>query len=328
MKALTDTLHIGSLALDGRIIMPPMGTYQCSEEGLVTDTVIDYYRARAQNPNVALIITEHSYITDRGKAKARQLSIASDSCIPGLTRLVAAIHAGGAKAFAQLNHAGSAAPREVIGTQALAPSAIPLPMTPKMGDPEPGEMSVEDMTKVVTAFVAAARRAKSAGYDGVEIHSAHGYLLNQFFSPLTNKRTDAYGGSLENRLRLLRETIRAVRAAVGPDYPIAVRLGGCDYTEGGNTIDDAVAAGKILAQEDIQLLDLTGGMNRYLIKGRTEPGYFADMSEAVKEAIDLPVLVTGGVKTRADAQRLIDENAADLIGVGRMLMKDAAWETT
>ena len=165
-----------------------------------------------------------------------------------------------------------------------------------------------------------------AGYDGAEIHAAHGYLLNQFYSPLTNHRSDAYGGTLENRLRLLREVIRAVRKAVGPEYPLSVLLGGCDYAEGGNTIRDAAVAAKILCGEDIQLLSISGGMNRYTLPGHTEPGYFAEMSRAVKQAASVPVMVAGGVRTLADAQRLVEEGAADLIGVGRMLMKDPDWE--
>ncbi len=323
---LTDTMHIGNLEIRGRVVMPPMGTYRCTEDGLVTDEVVEYYRARAANPHVGLIITEHSYICDGGKAKAKQMSVARDECIPGLARLVEAIHEGGAKAFAQLNHAGSASPRDVIGGQAVAPSAVALPATPAMGDPEPRALTAEELAELPGLFAAAAVRAKAAGYDGVEIHSAHGYLLNQFYSPLSNLRTDEYGGSLENRLRLLVQCIHAVREAVGADYPIAVRLGGADYAEGGNTIDDAVAAARILDGEDIQLLDITGGMNRYTIKGHSEPGYFAPMAEAVREVVHVPVLLTGGVKTLEAAEALVADGKAEFIGVGRALMKDATWE--
>ncbi len=327
MANIQDTMYIGNVEVNGRIIMPPMSTYKCDEDGFVTEEVIQYYKDRAMNPHVGLIITEHTYIDQKGKAKARQMSIAEDDKIPGLKRLVDTIHAEGTKVFAQLNFAGSASPSEVTGSKPLAPSAIVLPVTPAMGDDTPPkEMTKEDIAEVVQKFVDAARRAKEIGYDGIEIHSAHAYLLNQFYSPLTNHRTDEYGGSLENRLRIHQEVLRAVRAEVGDEYPISVRLGGYDDKEGGNTLEDAVAAAKIIAAEGIELLSLTGGMCRYIRKGHNEPGYFGDMSVAARKVVDVPVLLTGGVKTLADAQKLVEDDISDFIGVGRPLLGKANWE--
>ncbi len=326
MKQITDKMNIGTLEISGRIIMPPMGTYKCDENGLVTEEVIEYYRERAKNPHVGLIITEHTYIDLKGKAKAHQMSIAEDDTIPGLTRLVDAIHEQGTKVFAQLNFAGSASPREVTGSEPLAPSSILLPVTPRMGDEIlPKEMTKQDIQEVVQNFVDAAGRAKKAGYDGIEIHSAHGYLLNQFYSPLTNQRTDEYGGTLENRLLIHREVIRAVRREVGDDYPISVRLGGYDDMPGGNTLKDAVAAAKIIAAEGIELLSVTGGMCRFVRKGHTEPGYFRDMAEAIRKEISVPVLLTGGIKTLEDAQKLVEDDSSDFVGVGRPLLAKADW---
>ncbi len=326
MNKINDVMKIGNVEIHGRIVMPPMGTYKCDVDGVVTDEVIDYYRLRAKNPHVGLIITEHTYIDQRGKAKANQMSIADDSKIPGLKRLVDAIHEEGTKVFAQLNFAGSASPREVTGLEPLAPSAVILSTTPLMGDSiPPKEMTKDEIVEIIQKFVEAARRAKEIGYDGIEIHSAHAYLLNQFYSPLTNHRTDEYGGTLENRLRIHREVIQAVRAEVGANYPISVRLGGYDDTEGGNTLEDAVEAAKIISAEGIELLSLTGGMCRYIRKGHNEPGYFRDMSEAVKSKVDVPVLLTGGVKILDDASMLIEEGVADFIGVGRQLLAKADW---
>lgn len=325
---IKEKLQVGTMELDGRIVMPPLGTYKCTEDGKVTDEILEHYAARAQNPHVSMIITEHSYIALQGKAKARQLSVSSDDDLEGLERLVAVIHKNGVKAMCQLNHAGSAALSEVCGQQAVAPSPVLLPTKPAMGDDtEPAELAQPQIRQIVRWFAEAAARAVQAGYDAVEIHSAHAYLLNQFYSPLTNKRTDAYGGSLENRLRIHREVIAAVREAVGTAYPVAIRLGGCDYTEGGSTIEDAVYAARVFEEAGVDLIDVSGGMCRYTVPGRTEPGYFRDLSEAVKRAVALPVLLTGGVKTRDDAEKLLQEGAADLIGVGRALFKDAAWET-
>jgi len=321
------SIEINGMLLQGRVIMPPLGTYKCTEDGKVTEENLSYYAARAKNPHVSMIITEHSYISPEGQAKPRQLSVADDSDIEGLRKLTAAIHEGGAKVMCQLNHAGSAALSGVIGRQAVAPSPVILPAVPKTGDDTPpAELTREQIAEIVRRFAEAAARAKAAGYDAVEIHSAHAYLLNQFYSPLTNQRTDEYGGSLENRLRIHRETIAAVREAVGAEYPVAVRLGGCDYMEGGSTLEDCVYAARMFAEAGTDLIDLSGGMCRYTIKGRTEPGYFREMSEAVKKEVTIPVLLTGGVKTLADAGRLLEEGAADLIGVGRELFKNAEWE--
>ncbi len=326
MKSILDKMKIGNLEVDGRIIMPPMGTYKCDTEGNVTDDVLEYYKLRAKNLHIGLIITEHAYIDKRGKAKENQMSIADDSNIEGLRKLVKVIHDEGVKVFAQLNFGGSASPRKVCGCEQYAPSAIILPATPQTGDDiPPKEMTKEEIKEITECFVSAAKRAKSAGYDGIEIHSAHAYLLNQFYSPLTNKRTDEYGGSLENRLRFLCEVLHAVRNAVGEEYPISLRLGGYDDAEGGNVLADCVEAAKILEKENIQLLSLTGGMCRYIRKGHNEPGYFRDMSEAIKNATDIPVLLTGGIKTLEEAVKLVEEDATDFVGVGRPLLANAEW---
>ena len=175
-------------------------------------------------------------------------------------------------------------------------------------------------------FASAAVRAIEAGYDGVEIHCAHAYLLNQFYSPMINKRTDKYGGSLENRLRFLVETVGAVRQAVGVDVPIAVRLGGADYLPGGSKEEDAVEAAILLEKAGVDFLDISGGMCFFLRPGHLEPGYFSSMTEKIKAKVSIPVLLTGGIKKVEDAERLLTEGKADMIGVGRALMKDARWK--
>ncbi len=187
-------------------------------------------------------------------------------------------------------------------------------------------MTAEQIRETVSWFAQAALRAKKAGYDGVEIHSAHGYLLNQFYSPLTNFRTDEYGcQSIENRTRFHAEVIAAVREAVGEDYPVAIRLGGCDYAEGGSTMEDCVAACRIFEACGVDLIDLTGGLFGYVRPDCTEPGYFKDMTVAVKKAVQIPVLLTGGVTTAAEAEALLEADCADLIGVGRAIYSNAHW---
>lgn len=295
---IREPIKINKIELKNRLVMPPVATYQSTDDGKVTDKILDYYGKRAEGGNIGMIVTEHAYISPKGRAKEKQLSIASDDDIEGLKKLTAVICQSGTRSMAQLNHAGS--------TSAA-------------------DFTIDEISEIIEDFARAAMRAKLAGYDGVEIHSAHGYLLNQFYSPLTNNRSNEYGGTLENRLRFHRQVIAAVRDAVGPDYPISVRLGGCDYMPGGSTIEDACESSKILEACGIDMLSLSGGMCRYTREGHDEPGYFSDMSIAVKSVVSIPVLLTGGVKTMADAEALLQRGTADMIGVGRELLKDANW---
>ena len=319
---LQNAIQIRSLTLKNRLVMPPMATGK-SSAGYVTDELIAYYHDRAQYSAPGLIVLEHAFIAPAGRASAGQLSIADDDCIAGLTKLVRAIHEAGSAVIAQLNHAGSGAEPETPGVN-LSASAVASPRKPDSGVPR--EMTRAEILLTEADFVRAALRAVRAGCDGVEIHSAHSYLLNQFYSPLTNRRTDEYGPqTVENRLRFHLETVDAVRKAVGQDVPIALRLGGADYLPGGSTEEDAVEACKMLEAAGVNLIDLSGGMCGYVRPEHAEPGYFSSMSEKVKAAVDVPVLLTGGVNTIADAKQLLAEGKADLIGVGRALYRDAHW---
>ena len=321
-----EPLMIGSLELHNRIVMPPMATYLSTEDGKVTEELLSYYGERASGGNIGLIITEHTCFMQQGKAREKQLSAADDSCMEGLKKLADIIRQNGTKAMIQLNHAGAAAPFSATGMPAVSASSVILPTDPMIGDGTvPNELTKQEIANIVKEYARAALRAKNAGFDGVEIHSAHAYLLNQFYSPLTNYRTDEYGGSLENRLRIHLEIVESVRDAVGKDTPISVRLGGCDYIEGGNTFEDSARAGVLLEEAGVDMIDISGGMCRFLLPGHTEPGYFRETSAAVKKAVSVPVMLSGGVKTIADAEALLQAGAADLIGVGRELLKDAHW---
>jgi 2,4-dienoyl-CoA reductase-like NADH-dependent reductase (Old Yellow Enzyme family) len=166
---------------------------------------------------------------------------------------------------------------------------------------------------------------KEAGFDGVEIHGAHGYLLNQFFSPLTNKRTDEYGGVVFGRIRLHLEVIAAVREAVGEEFPLLLRLGASDYMAGGTRIADSTIAAVEFERVGVDILDVTGGLTGYIRPGHDEPGYFAELSEAIKGVVSIPVMLTGGVTEPQHAEKLLAEGKADLIGVGRAILRDSEW---
>lgn len=327
MSLIKEPIMIKGRKISSRVVMPPMATAKSTLDGYVTEDLCRYYEDRTAGGYLGIVITEHSYITQQGKAGNGQMSLADDNAVEGLKQLTETIHKGCGFVVAQLNHAGSSTSMDITGMPIVSASAVENPGK-KAGLPVaiPEELSKEEIQKIQEEFVNAAVRAKKAGYDAVEIHSAHGYLLNQFFSPLTNKRSDEYGPqSIENRTRFQVEVYRKIREAVGNDYPVFIRLGGCDYLPGGSTIEDAVEASLIFEKEGIDIIDLTGGMCRYERPDNKEPGYFSDMSAEVKKAVKVPVLVTGGITTAQQAEEILKENRADLVGVGRAILKDPAW---
>lgn len=330
----TEKLCAGSLTFKNRIFMPAMATYKDVPGGKVGDITLNQYRERTEGGNLGLVVTEHLYVAPRGRARDNQASICHDEDVEGLARLAEVCKLGETVAIAQLNHCGCGAFRRVIGEDPWSPSSIQVALFSKgldgkgLGDDEPPhEMTEEDIETVIDEFTSAAVRAKQAGFDGVEIHSAHSYLLNQFYSPLTNLRQDEWGGDVAGRVRIHTEIIRSIHRAAGEDYPVAVRLGGCDYREngGGSTIEDAVAASMLLEDAGACIIDLSGGLCRFQRPGHTEPGYFKDMSREVKAAVGVPVLLAGGVKTINQAEALLEEGVADMIGIGRALLANAHW---
>lgn len=321
MAYLLKPLNVRSMNLANRLVMPPMATAKAEADGNVSQALLDYYAEKSLGGYISLIIIEHSYITPEGKASANQLSVSGDAMVPGLRKLAEVIHRNGSKAAMQINHAGSAAQKEVTGTTPLAPSATP---NPRRGD-LPREMSLKDINDMVHAFKDAANRVKAAGFDAMELHSAHGYLLNQFLSPLTNKRTDEYGGDIANRIRIHLQVIGAVRSTVGPDFPIQVRLGASDYTEGGTTIEDSMIAARAFEKAGADMIHVSGGFVGYTPPNITGQGYFAPLSEAIKSAVSVPVILTGGITEMEAAEKLLAEKKADLIGVGRAILQDSKW---
>lgn len=321
MHLIQTPIHVGTMELHNRLVLPPMASGKPDGDGHVTDGVLRYYDEKSQGGHVALVIVEHAYIALQGRAHKNQLSIASDDVLPGMSQLVSTVHKNKSKIMLQLSHAGGAAKPIETGVAALAPS-------PRCEGriQAAAEASHKALKQVVQQFALAAKRAKHAGFDGVELHSAHGYLLNQFYSPLTNCRTDEYGGDIHSRLRLHTEVLRAVRAAVGPDYPISLRLGACDYCPGGNGLEQAVEAGRFLCAQGVDLLSVTGGMTGYTIKGHeSQQGYFQDVSAAIKQVVDTPILLTGGVTKSEAAEELLVSQKADLIGIGRAMLRDSGW---
>ena len=324
MTTLKDALDHGNIHLKNRLVMPPMATSKADRDGSISQAVLDYYKDKTKDKKIGLVILEHSYVLAQGQAHPDQISFANPSNLDGLKELVQTIHDQDAKVFAQLSHAGGKASRSVTGMDPVSASAVVIPARKKI-DTLPKAMSKEEIEQVVRAFEKASLMAKEAGFDGVEIHSAHGYLLNQFYSPLTNRRTDEYGGDLQGRIRIHLEIIDAIRKAVGPDYPIALRLGAAEDLEKGSTLEDAVQACRTFEKAGVDLLDISGSFLGYVRDGHPEAGYFAPESKAVKQAVSVPVILTGGVKTAQEADALLEDECADFIGVGRALLADSDW---
>lgn len=321
MSHLIKTLDNCKLALNNRLVFPPMATSKSSNDGEVSKELLEYYDEKSQGGYISLIIIEHSFVTPQGKASNGQLSVASDDTVEGLKKLAQIIQKNGSKAIMQINHAGSATNRDITGYESVGPSAVENPRKKEM----PKELSQEEIKEIVKNFKDAAKRVKDAGFDGVEIHSAHGYLLNQFFSPLTNKRNDEYGGDVLSRIKIHLEIIEAVKEAVGTEFPILLRLGASDYMEGGTTIEDSKIAALEFQKAGIDILDISGGFCGYTVPGLEGQGYFLELTQSIKEVISIPVILTGGITEAQAAEKLLSSGKADLIGVGRAMLKDSLW---
>jgi 2,4-dienoyl-CoA reductase-like NADH-dependent reductase (Old Yellow Enzyme family) len=253
------------------------------------------------------------------------MSASRDELIPGLRQMAAAAHDHGAKMILQVAHAGYFAAHNLTGAPPFAVSAAV-----KLDDIPRKELTSADIHEVVDAFAAAAVRAKAAGFDGVQIHSAHGYLFNQFLSPLFNKRTDAYGGTLQNRVRVHLETIQAVRQAVGADYPVLIKLNGRDFIEGGLELEESVEAAALMEQAGLDAVELSSGMTKFSqfgasrmrISNQNKEAYNQEEARALKRRLKIPVILVGGIRSLPVAERLVSEGVCDFISMSRPLIRE------
>ncbi len=319
---LFEELKAKNIDFKNRIIMPPMATAKADDDGHITQDILDYYQEKTCDKLFSTVIIEHNFIDPLGKASHNQFSIADDSSIEGLKKLAKIIKNNGSHAVVQISHAGSSTNEDVIDESPVAPSAIKNPSNSKASKPR--ELTIEEIKEIEDKFRDAAVRVKEAGFDGVEIHSAHGYLLDQFLSPLTNKRTDEYGGDIKNRIKIHLEIIKKVREKVGEDYPIFLRLGAGDDMDGGLTKEDSVYAAKSFEKAGVDVLDISGGMYKFSIDD-TSAGFFDYLSKPIYDEVDIPVILTGGVKTGQDVEDILNRDVCDLVGIGRSVFKDSNW---
>ncbi len=331
MNILLTPARIGPVEIPNRIVMPPMTTRGSDEEGHVTDQTVAYYMARVRG-GVGLITVEMASPEKAGRHRRRELGIYHDEFIPGLTRLVGEIHRGGAKASIQLGHGGGHTRIDICGEQPVAPSAIPHPVyETTLETIIPEAMSKERIAETTANYAAAAKRAQEAGFDCVEIHAAHGYLISQFHAPFENRRTDEYGGSLENRARFGLDVLRAVKAAV-PSLGVIYRLSVEDYFDGGLTYDEGRTIAIWAAQAGADALHVTAGHYRSkptahrMIPPMTEPdATFLDFAADVKKAIKVPVIAVGRLGDPAIATAAVASGKCDFIALGRTLVADPQW---
>jgi 2,4-dienoyl-CoA reductase-like NADH-dependent reductase (Old Yellow Enzyme family) len=332
MPALFDSLTIRGVTLRNRIGVSPMCQH-CYKEGFSNDWQLVHLGARAVG-GAGLIITEASAVEPRGRITPDDLGIWSDAHVDPLARVTRFIKEQGVVAGIQIAHAGRKActerpwnggkpilPGNPLSWQVVGPSPIPF----ADGHQTPQELSKTGIREVQDAFRAAAVRALAAGFQWLEIHGAHGYLIHSFYSPLSNHRTDEYGGSFENRIRFLLETVRAVRPVWPERLPLTVRISGTDWVEGGWVVEEAVQLSRRLKQEGVDLIDCSAGGNVANARVPVGASYQVPISEAVRKGADILTATVGMITAPMQADEIIRNNRADVVLLGREMLRDPYW---
>ena len=317
---------IGNLTLKNRIVMPPMGTNLAGPEGEVTDQLIAYYEERAKGGTGLLIVEFTCVDYEYGKGFSRQLRLDDDRFIPGIHRVANAVHNYGAKVFVQIHHAGRQSNSSLInGKQIVAPSTVACAA---VGE-EPRELTTTEVKELVNKFVQTAIRCQQAGIDGVEVHAAHGYLINQFLSPEANVRSDEYGGSFENRMRFIEEIIVGIKEKCGKDYPVTVRVNVDDFTEEGIDLQLGKKICQYLEKLGVDGLHISCGtydsMDKIIESPLFEQGWRVYLSEEIKKEVTIPVITVGSIREPQFVENILAEGKADFVAIGRGLIADPEW---
>lgn len=323
---LFESGKFGKLKTKNRLVMAPMVRNYATDDGLVTKRYIDHIESIAAG-GVGTLILEASYITQQGKGFKNELGIQNDSTIPGLRKLVQAAHKHKALIGIQLYHGGRQSSKLNMGMQPVGPSAIPSPLVNEM----PHELNRSEIITIVAQYGAAAKRAKKAGMNFVEIHGAHGYLITQFLSPFSNKRKDEYGGDFEKRFRFVKEVYQSVRENVGDNFTVTIRLSGDEMVPGGLTINDTVKIAKKLEALGIEAIHITAGNYASYTRGMmippmaTKEAPLAEYAHKVRKAVSIPVIAVAKLGDPAIAEKVIKSGMADFVALGRPLLADPQW---
>ncbi len=330
---LITPITVGNITLKNRIVMPAMATNFGNADGSVSQKLIEYYRARAKG-GVGLITIEFTAVAFNGRFTRNQLRIDHDRFVDGLSRLVNALHKDGAHSVLQLHHSGRRSPAIVILTKPIAPSPIPI----FSGAPVPHQMTLDEIYWLRDAFIQGAVRAQKAGFDGVEVHATHGYILAQFLSPNSNHRNDQYGGTPENRARLPLEILKGIKEVLGFRYPVIVKMTGDEYTPGGIEIEEALAHARLFEKNGTDVLCVSASAGSLMALTPEAPGArstsppiyieqacYAHLAADVKKHVSIPVMAIGRINDPAVAESLLLEGKADLVAVGRGHIADPAF---
>jgi NADPH2 dehydrogenase len=326
---LSDPFRVKGLQLSNRIVMAPMVT-GFAVEGAPGKAMLEWYRAHARG-GVGLVVVESTAVAPDAKLLPYVLGAWDDSQIAGLSRLAAAVRAEGVPAVLQIVHGGARAWRDDLAQERVAPSPVRL-----MPGPLPRALTEGEIERLIRAFADAARRAKEAGFDGVEIHGAHYYLVSEFLSPYSNRRSDRWGGDLAGRARFGLEVTRAIRAAVGPDYPLFCRMHAVELFDGGMSTEDAIGLARAFKDAGVDVIDASGvgqaaraawegqaylNPSSVLPKG-SAPGTFAPFAGRVRQGAGIPVIAVGKLGEPGIAEQVLREGSADLIAIARQLIAD------
>ena len=317
-------LTVKNMTIKNRVVMMPMGTNYGEQNGEMSFLHINYYKERAKGGTGLIIVENASVDSPQGSNGTTQLRIDHDNYLPRLYKFCEEIHKYGTCIAIQINHAGASAVSARTNMQPVSASDVPS----KEGGEIPRPLTVEEIHHIVKKYGEAAKRAQAAGFDAVEIHAGHSYLISQFLSPLTNKRTDEFGGSVENRTRFCRMVIDEVRKAVGPRVPISLRLSVDELVEGGNTVEDCLEYLEYL-NDEVDIYDTSAGLNasiQYQIDANyLEDGWRSYMAKAVRDRFGKPTIAIGNIRDPKIADDILARGDADLIGMGRGLIADPDW---
>lgn len=326
MSKLFEHTVMNGMELSNRFVRSATWEGMANADGSVTPKLAETMIALAKG-GVGLIITSHAYVLPEGQAAPWQLGIYKDELIEGLHKMTAAVHDFGAKIALQVSHGGNFALAPLIGRPPLVVSAFE-----GLSKSLRQEMTIDNIREVVVAFADAARRAKAAGFDGVQIHSAHGYLLSQFLCPAFNRREDEYGGPIENRARIHLEILQAVRKVVGEELPVLIKLNCRDFSDNGLSPEESLKVARMLADAGLDAIELSGGLltggklspSRPGIRSEKQEAYFRQDAEAFKKEINIPLILVGGIRSWEVAERLVGDGVADYISMSRPFIREPA----
>lgn len=328
MSLLWKTTKLGRLSLPGRLARSAAGEGMCDENFHVTPRMEEYYRELGKDGALGLIITGHAFVSPEGRRRESQTSAASDTDIPGLRRVAAAAGRDGSRVFLQLSHGGLCCEEALTGLVPIGPSDAGH--APEYAG---RAMRPDEVKRMSGLFAAAAGRAREAGFDGVQLHMGHGFLLSEFLSPCFNHREDAYGGSQENRTRLAVEVIQAIHAVCGEDYPVIAKINAEDGIENGLTPELALVSARMLETAGLAALEVSGGFcfrkkavdtpMKPVYRNTPEGGcYFRNVTRRFHAELNIPVIMVGGIRVMETAEEILDREEADIVSMCRPLIRD------